>query len=203
MIQTILFDYHRVLDTHTFNGMLKTIANSSYQSANQRDRSKYTEKIIGCYHRLGLQYAAGVISPKKFWHTLQKDGFNESTLKKAQKYILTINQNESLWSLLPSLRKKYSLMILSDCPEDKTNLIKDSVDLAHYFDAWYFSSDYGLTKKDPAFFMLPLQKYQMTPETCLFIDDSKANINFVKNIGFHTHHYTQGNAYLEKLLLKF
>jgi 2-haloacid dehalogenase len=63
----------------------------------------------------------------------------------------------------------------------------------HFFD-WFddiiLSGDVRLNKPDPAIFNLLLNKIRLSPSECLLIDDSQANIDSAKNLGFVTIHFT-------------
>ena len=47
-----------------------------------------------------------------------------------------------------------------------------------------------VTKPDPAIFTLLIERFGVNPENALFIDDSLANVQTAKTIGFQTWHYT-------------
>ena len=51
-----------------------------------------------------------------------------------------------------------------------------------------------LAKPDPTIFHLLLDRYNLQAEDCLFIDDSKVNIEAAGEIGFETHHFTSANG---------
>ena len=53
------------------------------------------------------------------------------------------------------------------------------------------SGECRLVKPDRAIFELFLDRYGLKPEACVFIDDSKANIEAARAIGMHTIHYAE------------
>lgn len=63
-------------------------------------------------------------------------------------------------------------------------------DFFDLFDDKVISGDVGLVKPDPAIFNLLLEKIDKHANACLFIDDSRANIEQAKRLGFVTIHYT-------------
>ena len=63
-----------------------------------------------------------------------------------------------------------------------------------WFDGTLVSGDEKLAKPDPAIFHLLLNRYGLHAQDCLFIDDSKTNIEAAIKIGFDTHHFTSANG---------
>ena len=54
------------------------------------------------------------------------------------------------------------------------------------------SGEDGVVKPDPAIFSLFLKRYGLSPDQCVFIDDSAANIAAAAKLGFGTIHYSLG-----------
>ena len=53
-------------------------------------------------------------------------------------------------------------------------------------DGGLFSCDLHLVKPDPAFYRTLLEKYDLDPKRCVFIDDLAANLEPAKEMGIHT-----------------
>ena len=66
-------------------------------------------------------------------------------------------------------------------------------DFLRWFEGTLVSGTENLAKPDPAIFHLLLDRYDLQAEDCLFIDDSKTNIEAAMKIGFETHHFTSAN----------
>ena len=58
------------------------------------------------------------------------------------------------------------------------------------FDGIVVSGLEGLVKPDPRIFNLFCDRYGLAPESCVFIDDSEANILVAGKLGFKTVHFT-------------
>lgn len=190
MIKAIFFDYHGVLDRKTFKGLLKLAAKLS---------GNLESEIIEKYGSLGKRYASGKISSKIFWSMLERDPSIKPVVKDLKEYIFSTDLNKELWNLLPILKKKYILGIISDCPEEKARIISSTVDINKNFVACYFSCDYGLSKESQDFFDLIPMGFDFSKEECLIIDDSEENLKFAKSLGFQTQLYT-GIDCIKKLL---
>lgn len=92
--------------------------------------------------------------------------------------------NLELLDLIKELKKNNRVYILSDNNRDASlyykNLFKD-------LDGYIFSYEYKTIKKDGKLFDILLDKYNLNPKDCYFIDDSKENIEVAisKNINGH------------------
>jgi len=73
-------------------------------------------------------------------------------------------------------------------------------DFLHWFEGTLVSGDEKLAKPDPAIFHLLLNRYNLQAQDCLFIDDSKINIEAASRIGFETHHFTSAQELRQNLI---
>lgn len=69
-----------------------------------------------------------------------------------------------------------------------------------WFEGTLVSGVEKLVKPDPAIFHLLLYRYDLQAEDCLFIDDSKVNIEAATRIGFETHHFTSPKGLRQNLI---
>ncbi|MFT4650410.1 MAG: 2-haloacid dehalogenase [Flavobacteriales bacterium] len=75
-------------------------------------------------------------------------------------------------------------------------------DFLHWFQGTLVSGSEKLAKPDPAIFHLLLYRFDLQAENCLFIDDSKINVEAAANIGFDTHHFTKAAQLRQALVQK-
>lgn len=71
------------------------------------------------------------------------------------------------------------------------------------FQGVVISSDEQLVKPDRAIFDVFLARYNLSPENCLFIDDTLPNIQTAQELGMETVHYKLGETDLRKELKKY
>ena len=79
----------------------------------------------------------------------------------------------------------------------------DAMDFLPFLDGGLLSCDYHVIKPDPAFYQILIDKYDLDPEKCVFLDDLEDNIAAAAQLGFHTilvRDHEQAAADLEKLL---
>ncbi len=73
-------------------------------------------------------------------------------------------------------------------------LARTKYDFLNEFDGVVVSGEEGLIKPDRAIFQVLINRFKLTPERTLFIDDSRANIDTAAAMGFHVHHFTDPAA---------
>lgn len=99
-------------------------------------------------------------------------------------------------------RKGYRLYILSNYSGDLFERTKEKMPFLPYMDGTLFSYTCHLTKPEPEIYQHLIQKFSLTPDRCVFLDDTKANVEAAEQAGIHGIHFTgyeDGVAQLKKL----
>jgi len=91
----------------------------------------------------------------------------------------------------------WPLYMLSNFSAEKFPLMQQRYDFLQLFDDMIISGEHKLIKPDPAIYQLALNRIKRKASECLFIDDSLANIEIARELGFHTIHF-QSPEQLEK-----
>ena len=101
---------------------------------------------------------------------------------------------------ITKLREKYKVFILSNANDihmteaNKTFYkITGKNSLSSYFDATYYSHEYGMRKPNEDFFNFVLHEHNLIPQETLFIDDSKQHIEGAKKVGLKTLYHNFGD----------
>ncbi len=81
------------------------------------------------------------------------------------------------------------IFLLSDhCETWASHILRKHGFFSHFEDILW-SYEIGATKKEMKPFMTILNKNDLTPSSCLFIDDNRKNIEIAKSIGMKTLHF--------------
>lgn len=83
---------------------------------------------------------------------------------------------------------------------DKFRLTARRFDFLNRFDGIVISGEERLVKPDPAIYRCLLDRYGLEAEDCLFIDDSRANIEGALSVGMNGHHFLGADALREDLV---
>ena len=68
-----------------------------------------------------------------------------------------------------------------------------------WFDGLVISGLEGVAKPDPKIFHLACERYNLTPERAVFVDDMAANVESARALGFHGIHFTDAAALRRQL----
>lgn len=80
---------------------------------------------------------------------------------------------------------------------------EDAMDFFPYMDGGLLSCDYRVIKPDPAFYRILLEKYDLDPARCVFLDDTEENLKTARALGIRTilvRDHAQAEADLDKML---
>ena len=109
---------------------------------------------------------------------------------------------ESIEILRELKERGYPLYGLSNWSAETFPIVHGRYDFFKLFDGILLSGNVKLIKPDPAIFELCLKMTRKPASECLFIDDSIANINTAKQIGFDTIHFTSSEQLRKELELR-
>ena len=105
--------------------------------------------------------------------------------------------------LLPELKKKYNLYILSNFHQPAFEYIFKKYDFFRLFDGHTVSCYYYLLKPEKEIYDTLIDKFNLIPEETVFIDDTKVNIDACEKEGIrgiHLPDYTELKQKLEEFL---
>ena len=91
-----------------------------------------------------------------------------------------------------SRQKKFDLILLSNTNALHIEYVKKTTEFYNsfkeQFDQFYLSHEIHLRKPESEIFTFVLRQNNFVANECLFIDDTKENINTAFDLGFHTWH---------------
>mgnify|MGYP001304470038 FL=1 len=96
--------------------------------------------------------------------------------------------HESIELLYELKKKNYSCYILSNWSSETFEGMTDEYNFLKDFDGMIISGDIKLVKPDKKIFELAIEKFNLTPNETIFIDDRIENINSAQNLNFKTVH---------------
>ena len=105
--------------------------------------------------------------------------------------------------LLPKLKEKYNLYILSNFHQPAFEHIFKKYDFFRLFDGHTVSCYYYLLKPEKEIYDTLIEKFNLIPEETVFIDDTKVNIDACEKEGIrgiHLPDYTELKQKLEEFL---
>ena len=101
--------------------------------------------------------------------------------------------------ILHELRNKFRLYGLTNWSAETFPIALERYSFLKEFDGILVSGEEKLIKPDPAIFHLLMERYTITAENAVFIDDNIKNVTAAKNIGFHIVHFTTADLLRRQL----
>lgn len=138
-------------------------------------------------------YYLGQYNRESFWGAILKH-FNLREDNKLNPSILSFAYLSS-YSIYPDvldraleLRSKYQVGLLSNLTPEMRDNIREKHNLENFFDIQVYSCDSAVQaiKPDKKPYEVILEKIGLKAQECLFIDNSKKNIEAAENLGFQT-----------------
>ncbi|MDR0927204.1 MAG: HAD family phosphatase [Ignavibacteria bacterium] len=163
----------------------------------------WADQFLNPYHQQGIfrELEEGRLTQEQFAEEVSKDAGKTITTQQISYAMMGFVKEMPLYKLdlLEDLRRRgFNLYLLSNTNpilmdwafSDTFTEYGKGID--KYFDKLYLSYLIGYTKPSPEIFQYMLKDSGVVPTETLFIDDSEANIEMGKQIGFHT--YLAGNG---------
>lgn len=193
MIKNIIFDLGNVL-----------IRFKPEEFVNKNIKKEYREKFFNAVFK-GQEWAdldRGVLeysdAVKIFSEKIPECS---SEIKKLfDNYILDVLEPiEKNIEIMKSLKGKYKLFVLSNFHYLAFDYIFKNWEFFKYFDGKIVSGHCKLLKPEKEIYELLCSTYSLNPIECVFIDDTKANIEAAEEFGINGIHLTDINILEEKL----
>jgi|SRR5687768_12009768 2-haloacid dehalogenase len=92
------------------------------------------------------------------------------------------------------------LIALSNWSAETFPFARERFDFLAWFEGIMISGDVGVNKPDPRIFDHLVEQFGIEPAATLFIDDSSANVDAAKALGFHAIRFTDATALRRELV---
>lgn len=181
MVKDIVFDFGGVLmdwdPRYLYRTYFKDEAQMEYFLSHictdawnaEQDRGRTFDEGISLLLRQYPQYADPIRMYKDRWECMLKGEFPRSV------------------ELLKRLKEQgYGIYGLTNWSAETIPLAYAKYDFFSLFDGIVVSGEEKIIKPDPEIFKILLERYNLTAEDTLFIDDSPANIEAARRLGFRT-----------------
>lgn len=169
----IIFDINGVV----LKGKAKSVLNKL-----NLDESEYNE-ILGFFDNWNDMDTTDMSIEEKFNSYNFSDNIKSKYKDILLKYYELRDFNDNLLNLIKELKKNNNnVYVLSDNNKDASMYYKS---VLKDVDGFVFSYEYKTIKKEGKLFDILLEKYNLDPKTCYFIDDTLENIEVAKTKGIN------------------
>lgn len=164
-------------------------ASPALQAALSATPDEITKQALPIYsgYYLGAYDGAG------FWRAIMRhfalnetSEINPSALSEA--YLRSYEIYPDMLEFISRVKERYFIALLSNLTPEMRDEIRGKHGLDGYFHAQMYSCDADVRAKkpDPAIFRVFFEKTNLAPEACLFVDNSKENIQAAASVGMKT-----------------
>ncbi len=146
-------------------------------------------------------YFSGKITEEEYWKRCLDDLGIKEDFRILRKILLeSYKPNKDMPEVLNHLKKQgYRLGLLSDQTREWWPELDKKHGISKHFDFVLISYAVGLTKKDIQLYKLALQKTDVKPENCVYIDDLEENLPPARSLGMKTILYKDTDQLLKEL----
>ncbi len=181
MIKNIIFDLGNVLINFKPEKFLVRY------TKDEKYIKSFISKVIR--DKFWLNLDRGILSlekaKKKFIEKYPEDSsFILTFFKEWMEMLTPIEGNIKILSELKS--NAYKVFVLSNYIEEAYDYVKSKYDFFSLFDGKIISAKEKIIKPEPEIYQKLIEKYELIPEECVFIDDSQANLLQARKIKMKT-----------------
>lgn len=102
-----------------------------------------------------------------------------------QSVVLALRPIPEVVELIQQLKQRgYTCYALSNMPADIFTRLFEEHSFWHLFDDIIISGQIKMSKPEPEIFKFVLDKHNLSAEQCIFLDDSKPNVETARQLGF-------------------
>jgi epoxide hydrolase-like predicted phosphatase len=145
----------------------------------------------------------GKITTKKFWDSVLTPlgivSLEDQLLFRTKYFGPNYAPNTEMVDLLISLKSKYEIALISNASDFLENFLERN-NINNLFDIAVYSYKIGIAKPDPVIFKVALKELQCEPYECVFVDDSKLNIEVAEQLGIRTVHFSSPKQAKKEIL---
>lgn len=189
-INTVIFDLGNVLVKYDWENFLKSFGFEEHT---------YRAVADAVFLSDVWQWGDAGLSPEEELRLFieQAPEFEKEIRMVHEKLAGCISKYEYTDHLIAYYREKgFKIYYLSNYSEDLYNKTKEELSFIESFDGGVFSYEEKCIKPDEKLYQILLERYEIIPETALFLDDREENIEAAKWLGI------QGKVFTEDFLNK-
>ena len=186
-LKAVIFDFGNVICKFDNNIFLKKISRFSDKSVQE-----LSELIYSSPDNLPRKYETGLITSDEFFNAV-KEKCNLSISKEdfIEAYTKIFTPIPETFDLIKKLKSKgYKLALLSNTSEWDFEYGIKPIEVFNLFDAVSLSFEVKAMKPRKDIFYDSLEKLNLKPEECVYIDDIKEYVDVANEIGIKGIHYT-------------
>lgn len=178
MIKVIIFDYFGVFaEPGSFDFLIKDYAKKF--DVNKND-------FFDVRRKLWDKARVSKITEEQFWVLLvEKMRINIMPTEMRREWYSSFKPISGTFDLAMKLKKKYKIALISNTIPDWFTFWKEKYSLEKVFDYIFVSYEMKVAKPNKDIYIRALQKMNVEPKECVFIDDKEENVRSAEKLGIY------------------
>lgn len=194
MIKTIIFDIGNVLAGFEWKAFFRSFG--------------YSEEILDRLAKatvengMWAEYDRGVWSDEEILNAfIENDPGIEKELRESLKdfHGLITRYDYAIPWIKEWKEKGYQVLVLSNFSDKAYKECQDALDFLDYVDGGILSYRDKVIKPQPEIYQLLMERYNLVPGECVFMDDTLKNVTAAAELGIHAIHFTSREKAIEEL----
>lgn len=181
MINTIIFDIGNVLADFTWREYLESFGYTGEMFERIARASVMNEKWE--------EYDRGLMSDEEILQCfVDKDPEIEADIRRCFENVKgMVSRNDYAIPWIKELKQKgYKVLYLSNFSRKASQECADALDFIPYMDGGILSYRDKVIKPMPEIYKLLIDRYDLNPDECVFMDDTEKNLKGAEAFGIHT-----------------
>jgi HAD superfamily hydrolase (TIGR01509 family) len=192
-IKAVLFDFDGVL-TVDKTGSLTTTRYLSERTGIE------LSKVQSVFRRFNNDLTIGKTTHEQIWEQICHGLGKTLSIGLLKEAFESTPLNERMLELAKELRSRYAVGIITDNKKDRIDHLRTMHKLDSLFDPIAVSAEFGAGKENPEIFSEVLRRLSITPQECIFVDNSRKNLIAPGSLGIKTIYFDEASQDFNALL---
>lgn len=184
MIKTIIFDIGNVLAGFAWKEYFRSFGYSQ----------EILERIAAATVGSGFwgEYDRGILSDEEIMELfIRNDPGIERELRESLRDVsgMVVRYGYAVPWIKELKERGYQVLVLSNFGRKGYEDCKDALDFLEYVDGGILSFQVKVIKPEPEIYRILLERYELVPEECVFLDDTEENLRGAERFGIKTVHF--------------
>jgi len=157
-----------------------------------------TEKVVkDCFKKKEVRKDFDIEKyfEETFSHLMSYENYSEviNTIFESEKI------NKELVNWIEERRDEHIISLLTNNTSSLNEILEEKFDIKYLFDFIFNSAEIGIAKPNPKVYHYVLENTKTDPKNCVFVDDSKKNVQAARKLGIRSILFCNNNDFFQKI----
>lgn len=183
----ILFDLGKVVLPFNIR-----IATQAFAKECSLPSEEIVRRVMG--NSLDWDFETGKISPEEFYEEVERRiGLNVTYDRFVELWNDIFSENQKVSEMVRRLKEKYLVAIISNTNKLHFDFAYRKFPIVREVGHFILSYQLGVRKPDPKIYQIALERFHVTPQKTIYIDDLEPFVNKARTLGLYGVHFKDEN----------